>query len=212
MKELEGIDISHYNQYINWNIVKDHISFCIIKATEGTHFVDYLCKVHSANAKKYGIQIGYYHFTRPFGEKNNLIDYATMEAVHFMKTVNSLPKPDLPLALDIEVNNHNLDKNSILLWIKTFFDKIKALGASDIMLYSYKPFLDSNLPANHGLGSIKLWLAQYRPKEKLQLPNGWNEYYIWQYMGSVPGYIGQLNGIAGSVDRNQLNPKYAKKS
>ena len=60
------------------------------------------------------------------------------------------------------------------------------------MIYSFTPFLNANLPANHGLGTIPLWLAAYVSSPSPILPKGWNTYEIWQYSDQ-----GQFKGKDG---------------
>jgi GH25 family lysozyme M1 (1,4-beta-N-acetylmuramidase) len=85
----------------------------------------------------------------------------------------------------------------VLEWINTFFNEMKKLGYSNLILYSYTPFLDSNLPPNHGLGNIHLWLAAYVSASQPKLPKGWSSYFIWQKSAK-----GNVTGINGNVDMN----------
>ncbi len=71
-----------------------------------------------------------------------------------------------------------------------------ANGYNNYVLYSYAPFLNDHLPANHQLGNIPLWIAQYR--NTLTLPTGWSTYWAWQYTDK-----GTVNGISSVVDLNK---------
>jgi GH25 family lysozyme M1 (1,4-beta-N-acetylmuramidase) len=84
----------------------------------------------------------------------------------------------------------------VLTWVKTFFATLEKNGFTDYVLYSYMPYLNANLPKNHKLGNIRLWIAQYR--QKLTLPDGWDSSWMWQYSDS-----GSINGIAGKTDLNK---------
>ena len=99
-----GIDISHYNQNINWADVKNSgISFVYIKTSEGVGTPDSKAKEHASNAKLNGLRIGYYHFCRP--DKRNggtVISDSTAEAEEVIRIISVIEKPDLPIVLDLE--------------------------------------------------------------------------------------------------------------
>jgi lysozyme len=189
-----GIDVSQWQGVIDWKAVKEdpkNVEFAIIKATEGVGFRDKQLVYNAVEAKRNNIKISYYHFAT-LNSKNVEAD-AKAEAEYFLATIKDLPKADLPLVLDIETDKIGLSNTEVLLYINTFF---KALGTNDYMLYSYTPFLNINLPKNHGLGNIPLWIAAYT--RSLKLPNGWTKCWAWQYTQK-----GKINGIKGNVDLNK---------
>lgn len=58
-----GIDISHHNQGIKWDKLRD-VEFVYIKASEGgTHQDDYR-RQHYRDARKHGKKVGFYHYFR----------------------------------------------------------------------------------------------------------------------------------------------------
>ena len=193
-----GIDVSHHNGTINWEKVSKNnqkVEFVYIKCSTGVGGFDPKTKENAINAKKYGIKVGYYHFAS-MNDEDEVHD-AQVEAEWFIKLLKFLPEADLPLALDIEEKpSVELDSNEFVNWITVFFKTLDSNGYKNYVLYSYKPYLDEHLPKNHKLGTIRLWLAQYRPKTTL--PNGWNSYWLLQYTDS-----GKVNGINGSVDLNK---------
>ncbi len=202
---MNGIDVSANNGLIDWSrvaktIVK--IDFAYIKASEGIGYTDAKFLSNAIKAKANNIKIGYYHFASL--NTNNDIADAKAEADYFISVIKKAPPSDLPFVLDIETNKVGLKKPQVVEWIITFFDEMKKAGYKDTALYSYTPFLDSNLPPNHGLGSIKLWLAAYVNAPAPKLPRGWNECWIWQYTSK-----GTVGGIKGNVDLNKtVKPIY----
>lgn len=200
-----GIDVSGNNGAIDWSKVAQNptkIDFAFIKATEGVGFTDSTFLTNAKAAKDNGIKIGYYHFAT-LNKTDNIAD-AKSEADYFMSVIKKAPAADLPLILDIETNKVMLGKAQVQDWIKTFFAEMAAGGYANTALYSYTPFLDANLPANHSLGGIKLWIAAYVNLAKPKLPNGWSNYWIWQYSSK-----GAITGIKGNVDLNKtINPIY----
>ncbi len=196
---MNGIDVSANNGKIEWDKVVQNatpINFVFIKTSEGVGYTDPTFKFNSLEAKRVGLKVGYYHFAS-LNTLNDIPD-AKAEADYFISIIKTAPKFDLPLILDIETNKVGLDKAHVLEWINTFFNELKAAGYNDYALYSYTPFLDGNLPSNHSLGSIKLWLAAYTTAPAPKLPLGWNQYWIWQSSDK-----GNVFGIKGNVDTNK---------
>ena len=194
---MNGIDVSHHNGVIDWNKVVNDVfkpEFAYIKTTEGTGYIDPKFAINAKAANKAGIKVGYYHFASL--NSTDVVGDAVKEAEAYIKAVKSVPTPTMPLVLDIETNKAKLSKVQVLLWIKTFFAELAKIGWTDVILYSYTPFLNENLPINHDLGNIKLWIADYAPP--LILPKGWNKAYIWQYSAK-----GKISGISTNTDLNK---------
>ena len=180
---LQGIDVSDYQFPINWNSLP--VDFVFIKATEGLHTQNVHLISQAQGASIRGIKTGYYHFAHT---KNSPQD----ELLHFLGVVKTLPSPTLPLVLDIEANDGNLNPVGLTSWIQTFLQGIVVAGYKAI-LYSYGPFLKA-LPISN-LGTYPLWLADYEGVE--HVPTGFTA-KIWQYTGT-----GKVNGINGNVDLNR---------
>jgi GH25 family lysozyme M1 (1,4-beta-N-acetylmuramidase) len=196
---MYGVDISHHNGLIYWTeVVKNtpKLDFIFMKASQGVGYVDSVLKYNSVEAKAVGIPVGYYHYASL--NTHNIIEDARAEATFFVSTIQKCPETTLPLVLDIEDNKANLSPKEVLIWIKTFFAQLVALEHNNYMLYSYTPFLNSNLPKDHDLGTTSLWLAAYVNKATPKLPNGWSKYKIWQYSAK-----GKVKGIKGDVDQNR---------
>jgi GH25 family lysozyme M1 (1,4-beta-N-acetylmuramidase) len=192
------IDISSNQGRINWKLVPTNepkVDGIYIKASEGVGYTDPQLRINALEASQAGIPIGYYHFC----SLNNSIDVvgdAKQEAQYFFTATHGLPVPHLPYVLDVETNKSHLIKDQTLLWIRTFFNELEKKDIKDYVLYSYTPFLNENLPTNHGLGNVRLWLASYTPTYKL--PYGWNSVWLWQYSNQ-----GQIAGIKTRVDLNK---------
>lgn len=194
---MNGIDVSHHQGVINWAKVINsafHPEFVYVKCTQGIDYKDPLFLKNAQNAKTAGLKIGYYHFAS-LNNQDVLTD-ATTEAKWFISNIKMAPHSDMPLALDIEENKNNLSKDKVLLWINTFLKYLTHEGFNDYVIYSYSPFFNENLPSNHNLGNIRLWIADYNPP--LILPKGWNKAWLWQYTQT-----GKIPGITGNVDLNK---------
>ncbi|MBO9572887.1 MAG: glycoside hydrolase family 25 protein, partial [Chitinophagaceae bacterium] len=97
---VHGIDVSKYQQVIDWTSVKAmevediHLSFAFIKATEGNVNEDRFFKRNWKNARAAGITRGAYHFF--LATKNG-----KTQAENFISTVD-LETGDMPPVLDVE--------------------------------------------------------------------------------------------------------------
>lgn len=190
------IDVSKWQGKIDWKKVKQshpEIEGVIIKASEGIGYTDPKMTNNAVEAKKQGFKIGFYHFASL--NSADVVNDAKTEAKYFYTVTKSLGA-DMPYVLDIEKNISKIPKDKVLIWIKEFFRELESLGIQDYWLYSYSPFLNENLPINHGLGNIPLWVADY--SEPLVLPKGWSSCVLWQYSSK-----GAINGIVGNVDLNK---------
>lgn len=196
-----GIDVSHYQGSIDWSLILQNtpkVDFAFIKASTGVGSTDSKFHFNSNEAKKYGLKIGYYHFSS-LNNINVQVD-AKSEAEWFLQTIKVGPSPDLPLVLDIESEDPRIQLNhdDVLLWIKTFFSTLEANGYKNYAIYSYTSFLDQHLPTTHELGNIPIWIAAYTNRPSPKLPLGWNSYWIWQYSSN-----GHVKGINTNVDLNK---------
>lgn len=192
------IDISHHNGIIDWDTVKINpltVEGVFIKANEGVGSVDPKLTYNAAGAKRVGIKLSYYHFATL--NSLDVISDATEEASYFIGLLKTLPIPDMELVLDIEENKIGLKPDQVLAWINTFFQVMKNAGYTKLMLYSYTPFLNTNLPTSHNLGGYPLWIAAY--STKYSTPRGWLAPKFWQY--SSTGYV---SGIKTNVDLSKI--------
>lgn len=203
---INGMDVSRYQWDINWQTIgqplvpiSGPVQFSYVKATEGVGYIDPYSKTNAQGVQSAGIKLGYYHFATLNNAADPVGD-AKSEAQAFIQAFATLPKADLPPVLDIEKNPSNLTPPQVLAYINSFFDTLKAAGITNYIIYSYKYFFDANLPANHGLGTIPLWIANYGKIQTPPLPNGWNDYLIWQYSSS-----GSFKGKKGEAVPCDLN-------
>jgi lysozyme len=205
-----GLDCSKYQTDINWGLAKAAgIEFAFVKVTEGTTGHEdnlYNLKARVLSAQKNGVKVGYYHFARP-GNVGVPEDDANEEAQNVLGHIAYLPKVEFPLAFDVEAYS------STVIWdnkvdhmnrfIKTFIEKLKEHNV-DVLIYSYKSFLDTN--SSPIFGTYPLWIAAYlnNPEGSLPVvPNGWTEWKIWQFTEK-----GQVNGYIGDIDLNIMHKDY----
>ncbi|MEQ8706578.1 MAG: GH25 family lysozyme [Phaeodactylibacter sp.] len=183
--EVHGIDVSHYQADIDWNVVAAQgVQFAFVKASEGMTLIDTLFCENWFELKEANIRRGAYHFFRP---RTPVFE----QAMNFQTTVK-IESSDLPPVLDVEVLD-GVSKvelvSSVLTWL--YLTEIH---------YGVKPILYTNLKfynkylAGH-FDEYPLWIARYSRREPT-LACG-REWQFWQY-----GNRGSLEGIEGPVDFN----------
>ncbi len=191
---MKFIDISHHNGKIDWQSVSEEVDSIFIKATEGVDYLDKMFLKNAIAATEAGLNVGYYHFATP--RSHDVETDAKNEANWFIENVKKAPEPTLPLVLDFEDEKIVLNKVDSLLFINTFFRQLILNGYHDIMLYGGTSYLNDHLPANHDLGHIPLWIADYN--EPHFTPVGWDKITLLQHTDK-----GEIAGINGNVDLNR---------
>lgn len=200
------IDLSVHNGEIDFHQLTG-VEEVIIRATIGYGTRDTNLERNANGAAAAGHPIGYYHFGYPHSGVD-VVEDATKQANYFVDTINLLPK-FRHLCLDVEEfddkglpkSDEHLSPENFELWIRTFINIVNDRAATNCgVLYSYKEYLDTHLPSNHSLGSIPLWIAAYQ-KQEPGLPNGWKEWYIWQYDEN-----GHLPGTNNDIDLSKRHP------
>jgi lysozyme len=187
---VHGIDISSYQEKINWKSLasmregKDSIaiSFVFIKATEGKTWRDKYFQRNWDETRKHNIIRGAYHYYKP-----NI--YSGDQAKNFIKTVK-LKKGDLPPVLDIEeIGKHGV--KNMRKGIKNWLNIVeKHYGVKPIIYTNYN-FYHKYLSGKEFRG-YKLWVAHYTNQPKV------GKWTFWQY--SAKGIIKNINSkIAFSV-------------
>ena len=187
--EIHGIDVSKYQNTINWKEVKNmeekgiKIGFVFIKATEGTSLVDDQFRRNWTEAEDQNIPKGAYHF---FVSNRN----AKKQAENFIQMVN-LKKGDMPPVLDVE-KSHGVSVFDMQKSVKTWLDAIENH-------YGVKPVIYTNIDFYQryfqtGFEEYHLWIAHYLQPEKPRIEKNWA---FWQHSEK-----GRVNGIKAPVDFN----------
>ncbi|TAE14868.1 MAG: glycoside hydrolase family 25 protein [Bacteroidetes bacterium] len=192
---IHGIDVSRYQQKIQWQKVKQtevkggKLEFAIIKATEGTSNTDPYFETNWQKAKQHGLIRGAYHFFVPNepGQK---------QAENFLKTV-TLQTGDLPAVIDAE----HFYGVSLATYRKELMACLKLIqqktGVVPI-LYSNVHFYEKYLGV--AVNDYKIWLAHYQQQGAPRTRYNW---HFWQHTDA-----GRVKGIRGPVDMNVFNGDY----
>lgn len=184
---LNGIDISHWQNGLNLD--KISFDFAIMKATEGTGFVDDCCDKFYQTAKKRGKCLGVYHYANGKSYKD--------EADFFLKNIKGYIG-EAVLVLDWESQGNSVfGASGEKAWVKNWLDYVYSQTGVRPMLYIQK----SAMSKFTGIGDYGLWVAQYANNNVV---NGydstpWNE---GAYKCAMRQYTshGRLSGYSGNLD------------
>ncbi|MCG7856448.1 glycoside hydrolase family 25 protein [Flavihumibacter sediminis] len=189
---IHGIDVSKYQQRINWEMVKEmvaedvRIGFVFIKATEGLGNMDAQFNRNWRNAGDAGITRGAYHFF--LAPKSG-----SEQAENFIRRVE-LEKGDLPPVLDVE-QTYGVTPDKLRAEVKAFLDRLEAHYGVKPIIYTNVEFYNKFLKGD--FDNYPLWVAHYLRKDRPRIARNWA---FWQYSET-----GNVNGIRGKVDFNVFN-------
>lgn len=205
---IRGIDISSWQNGIDYRKVKQYKNIVIIKATEGVDYIDKMLESHYKGAKAAGLKIGFYHF---FSDKTN----PTQQARDFWNAIKGKQFEVLPV-LDVESSTRS--KTDVTNRCLEFLQEMKKLTGYDCIVYTYTSFVKEKLDSR--LGKYLLWIAHYGVNTPGS--NGiWNSWVGFQYTDkeNVPGvpdpcdadeftegiFINGASGEYGIVTASALN-------
>ncbi|MFN8265019.1 MAG: glycoside hydrolase family 25 protein [Chitinophagaceae bacterium] len=189
---IHGIDVSRYQQLIDWQSVKEmnvqgiQIEFVFIKATEGASNRDFLFGRNWRKAKDAGLHRGAYHFFIP--SKDGIL-----QARQFIGVVDLEPG-DLPPVLDIEQAN-GTPKKLLQQRVRDWLVAVEAAFGVKPVIYTNIDFYEKYLDGS--FDEYPLWVAHYLQPSAPRINRNW---LFWQHSES-----GRVNGIAGKVDFNVFN-------
>lgn len=191
-----GIDVSRWNEAIDWKQVKEEgVGFAIIRAgyrgsVTGSLVEDYYFEQNIKGATEAGIPVGIYFFTQAINQVE-----AVEEASMVLKMCEDY---DLtyPIFIDTEGAGgdgraDNLDVRTRTAICEAFCETIRN-GGHQGGIYASKNWFNNQLDTSRLPDDIVIWLAEYA-----DAPSYDGTYHMWQYSSS-----GRILGIEGRVDMN----------
>lgn len=191
-----GIDVSKWNQEIDWEAVRNAgIEFAIIRcgyrgASTGALVIDPRYKENIEGAIAAGIPVGVYFFTQARDEVE-----AVEEASMVIRLIEDYDV-DYPVFLDSESAGgkgraDGMDSDERTKAHKAFLETIQAAGY-ETGVYASRNWLQDRIDMTQ-LSDYRIWLAEYA-----QAPTYDDYYYhMWQYTSK-----GSVDGISTNVDLN----------
>lgn len=191
-----GIDVSKWNQEIDWEAVKDAgVEFAIIRcgyrgASTGALVIDPRYKENIEGAISAGIPVGVYFFTQALDEIE-----AVEEASMVIRLIEDYDV-DYPVFLDSESAGgrgraDGLDSDERTRAHRAFLQTIEAAGY-ETGVYASRNWLNDRIDMTR-LSDYRIWLAEYADAPTYDE----HYYHMWQYTSK-----GTVDGISTNVDLN----------
>jgi GH25 family lysozyme M1 (1,4-beta-N-acetylmuramidase) len=194
-KIRNGIDVSYYQGFIDWEKVKAAgIDFAFIRVAyrgygTGALVTDPSGTGNISAAVEQGIRVGVYIFSQAI-----TVEEAIAEADYAIDAIGS-NDISLPVVMDYEyagtgqgrLYNAGLSSEQTTEIINAFCNRVRERGYTP-MLYANKNMLEDDI--NSSELNCEVWLANYTNETSYQ-----GKYSVWQYSSS--GYV---DGISGLVD------------
>mgnify|MGYP002740030217 FL=1 len=187
---LKGIDIASWQS--NLNLHNIDYDFVVVKATEGTGYINPSCDTHVQQAIEMGKLFGVYHYANgadPIAESN-----------FFLQNIQGYIRKGI-LVLDFESGDNaawNINPNG---WVKTWCDNVYNQTGVRPLVYIQASALDKV----SGIGDYGLWVAQYASYEPTYYQDTpWNEGAYDCAMRQYAGDNGRVYGYDGGVDLDKF--------
>lgn len=179
-----GIDLSHHQRTINWDVLveKNKPDFIFLKATEGSTHIDTKYSTYLKKSRELGIPVGAYHF---FSYQSK----GKSQAENFIQNAK-LTKGDIYPVLDVEFQRNMKDEAWIKREIKAFCEQIKEEYGVYPIVYCECDYYNRYLKED--FSDFTYWISDFYREPRC-------DYAIWQYTDK-----GLVHGI-GKIDNNRLH-------
>ena len=194
---MKGIDVSSYQESINWDLVKGQIDFVIIRLGYGDNITKQDDKYFLRNVK------GCIDNNIPFGVY--IYSYATnlggnasiqSEIDHCKRLLSQISKKPFCVYIDMEDNSTiKLGKTMLTNFALEFCKQITQAGYKAGVYANQNWFQNYLNPSTIASYGYSIWCAKFSDNK----PNISSNYDIWQYSDK-----GKINGINGNVDMNTM--------
>lgn len=192
MATLRVIDAASHQG--NMNQAAMDFDALIVKATEGTGYVNPYCDGEFQEALKLGKKLGVYHFAR------NTLNSAEAEANYFIKNTKGYVGKAIPV-LDWE------DKDtSDVAWALKWLQLVEEAYGCKPLIYMSESVVNAYNWSSVANGNYGLWVAKYADNVpdynfnmagagKVPSVKWWSTIALWQWTS-----VGRLNGHNGNLD------------
>ena len=198
-----GVDVSYYNEDINWaQVASQGIGFAVVRLGgrgwgSGWLYEDTRAAQYLHNAREAGLRLGVYFYSTACSEAE-----AAREARTVLQALDGQPL-ELPVFIDVEESGEYPEGRADRLTraerteIVLAFCRVIEEAGYEAGVYSGHYFFNSALYPQL-LGGRTIWLANYSLSRLNRVPS-FPGYGIWQFTDS-----GLVKGIPGLVDLNVI--------
>lgn len=188
-----GIDVSHWEGHINWQLAAASINFAYFKCTDGTRFVDTCFHQNQQGCLEAGLPHAPYHYFQP------TID-PVAQAEHFITTAG---RDYRRYIVDVEAPERISDFSRRLL---RMLEHIEELTGKKPAIYTSAGYWNDFIrPRPAWADEYDLIVAHYTAQHSPLLPAGWNKFIIWQFTDHwyTPGCdeVADGNWFNGSLEQ-----------
>ena len=189
-----GIDVSHYQNQIDWNAVsrEKDVTYVYIKVTENAGLIDKMFQTNLREARRVGIPVGCSHFFSPTASPMAQLKNLTSAVPH-------LKDHDLIPMIDVEVKG-KASPEDMRHRLKQFLKGVEDYYGVKPLIYTGMNFYNKYL-AGH-FDDYLFMIAKY--SEGTPELTGNPRFAMWQYSAS-----GRVKGIKGPVDRSCFMDNYS---
>lgn len=197
-----GLDVSYYNNDIDWKLVKSQgIDFAIIRVggrgwSKGQLYDDCRTLEYLRGARDAGIRIGAYFYSTAVNPYE-----AVEEAKAALKVVSGI-QLDFPIFIDMEFSGEyprgradRLSPSERAEIAIAFCETVRSSGYQ-AGIYSSQNFMKACIDY-YAISRYTVWIASYTVDN--QLPAFTGRYDIWQFTG-----WGKVDGVFGDADLNVI--------
>lgn len=204
---IRGVDVSHYQGDIDWDVLSsEDIDFAFIKATEGSTFVDDRFSYNFAEAQKYDISVGAYHFF-------SFSSPGVTQAENFIATVSPF-EGMLPPVIDLEFYGefaeNPLSKQAVDKELRSMLSSLEDYYGLMPIIYATEDSYELYLANDYN--EYDIWIRNIKTRAKMSDGRQWN---FWQYTNreQLDGYNGDekfidMNVFFGSKEEFAAYPRY----
>lgn len=191
---IYGIDVSHHQGSINWNMVAtdSKVSYVYIKGTESSSYVDEEYQRNLHEARRLGIPVGTYHFFSP--KASGLVQFQNFSSNFDIRLQDLVPVVDVEHRGRTSIGHFHSE-------LKILLEEIERVYGVRPIIYTGVNFYNKYLSGRYK--KYKFFIARYHTDEPPELGDD-VPIVLWQF--TPEGFV---NGIKGHVDRSCLLDNYS---
>jgi len=194
---MKGIDVSSWQEAINWSKVKGQINFAIIRLGYGDNVERqddkyFLNNVNGCIANNIPFGVYIYSYATNLGGNASI----QSEIDHCKRLLSQISKKPFCVYIDMEDDSTiKLGRTLLTNFALEFCKQITQAGYKAGVYANQNWFQNYLNPSTIASYGYSIWCAKYSDNK----PNISSNYDIWQYSAS-----GRINGINGNVDMDTM--------